>query len=187
MKKTAIICLAFSSLLLTGCYSTINVTSKARLDNAIVSAERSLKQMGYKKTGITTGNNTEITRSEGFIYMQNVGVIPYSEEEKNVTTIDNYSYADDNGNTLSYSIAYESKVSHEKIWYVENVRLVGCSTNNPDNYEQLCTDKSPILQIVETGKPDKVTIYNETGTWIAVLTPILVAEVVFLAWLLSRS
>ena len=68
--------------LLTGCYSTVNVTSKARLDKTIAVAEKSLKQMGYKKTGLTTGNNTETTRTEDYIYMPNVGIIPYSEEKK---------------------------------------------------------------------------------------------------------
>ena len=171
--------------LLTGCYSTVNVTSKERLDKAIAVAEKSLKQMGYKKTGLTTGNNTETTRTEDYIYMPNVGIIPYSEEKKNVTTTENYSYADSNGNTLTYSIAYESKMSHENIWYVENIRFVGCSTSNPDHYEKLCSTNSPVYQITKVPKKDTVSVYNEDATYIAIFTPILAVGIVALVWLMT--
>lgn len=152
-----------------GCYSTIAVTSKDRLDDAIVFTEQSLKELGYKKTGASTGKNTDITRSEGFVYMPNVGVIPYFDEKKNETTIDNYIFADSTGNTVSYSVAYELIESHDKIWFVENTNVVGCATSNPEQYEHLCGEKSTIKQINHIDKIDKVSIYDNDKTWGLVL------------------
>lgn len=165
MKKYTIIYIVFLCFFMTGCYSTVNVTSKDRFDNAISSTTGKLNQIGYRKTGAATGKNTEITRSEGFVYMPNVGVLPYSDEQKNETTIDNYFFVDSDGNTLNYSVAYELKESHDKIWYVDNANVVGCATGNPDKYESLCGDSSFIRQLNYLEKTDTVSIYSSDKTW----------------------
>ena len=185
MKKYLIIYLAFCAFLMTGCYSTVNVTSKERFDNTISSTTEKLNQMGYRKTGASTGKNTDITRSEGFVYMPNVGVLPYSNAKKNETTIDNYSFVNSNGEMLNYSVAYELKKSHDSIMYVENVNILGCHTNSPDNFELLCGDNSPIMQISQMENVDNVSVYNENKTYAAIFIPIIAVEVVLLVWLIT--
>lgn len=184
MKKYVIIYFAFCSFLMAGCYSTVNVASKERFDNAISSTTEKLNQMGYRKTGASTGKNTDVTRSEGFVYMPNVGVLPYSDEKKNETTIDYYSFVDSNGNSLNYSVAYELKESHDKIWYMENANVVGCATSNPDQFESLCGDNSAISKISYLEKSDTVSVYDDESTISVVfvgLLGLLVAEIVILA------
>ena len=154
-----------------------------RFDSTIASTEQNINYEGFKRTGATRGSNTDVTRSEGFIYMPNVGIVPYSDEEKNVTTIDNYSFVNRNGNTFDYSVAYELKQSYDKILFVENVRIIGCSTSNPDLYESLCGNNSPINQINHIDKTDEVKVFDSTKTWITVifsLVGLVIAEILIL-------
>jgi hypothetical protein len=123
-----------------------------------------LKQIGFQKTGQNSNKNTEISSSTGFMYMQNVGVLPYSSVTKNETTIDNYVFVDSTGSTLSFNVAYELKESSDNYLYVENVNVVGCTTSKPDNYEKLCGDESIIRKLNSIEKNDKVSVDDDGKT-----------------------
>ena len=158
---------------LTGCYSTITVTSKERFDNAIASTEQSLNKNGYKKTGASTGKNTDVTQTTTIMYMPHVGYVPYSDTKKEETTINTYSFVDSIGNSVSYSVAFEVKESLDKIWYVENVNVVGCATSTPNHYEPLCGDTSSIKQLNNVRKCDNVYVYDNDKTWTVVIIGLL--------------
>ena len=156
------------------------VTSKARLDNCISSTEMTLNELGYQKNGSSTNKNTDVTRSEGLAYFPNVGFVPYYDEEKTETTVDNYTFADSKGNTVSYSVSYELKDARDNILYVENTHIVGCATNNPNEYELLCGTNSPINKINKIEKTDSVYIYSK-GKTIWFVIAITIATLALLA------
>ena len=174
------ILIVVSTSWLTGCYSTEMVTSKARLDNCISSTEMTLNELGYQKNGSSTNKNTDVTRSEGLAYFPNVGFVPYYDEEKTETTVDNYTFADSKGNTVSYSVSYELKDARDNILYVENTHIVGCATNNPNEYELLCGTNSPINKINKIEKTDSVYIYSK-GKTIWFVIAITIATLALLA------
>lgn len=167
-------------LMLTSCYTTTNVISKQTFDNAIKETENSINQMGFYKNSESTATNSNVTSTSGIIYMPNVGYIPYHDEKKDETTIDNYSYTDTLGNTVNYSIAYKLKESSDNILYIENPNIVSRTTSNPNQYDKFFGPDSPIEKLKDIPKSDSVSLYDEDRTLVGILLGTIIGCVVIL-------
>ena len=179
-----IVVVIITMLMLTSCYTTTNVISKQTFDNAIKETENSINKMGFYKNSESTATNSNVTSTSGIIYMPNVGYIPYHDEKKDETIIDNYSYTDTLGNTVKYSIAYKLKESSDNILYIENPNIVSRITSNPNQYIIFFGTDSPIERLNYIPKSDSVSLFNEEGTLIGILFGTIIGCVFMLLLLL---
>ena len=172
--KAIAITLISLTALLTSCYPSTMVVSKKSFDNALLETEKSFNDIGFYKNGISTNKNTDITKNTGFVYMPNVGIVPYSSEDKNETTIETYSFSDTLGNTVNYSIAYNMKESHDGIFYVENADVISRVASNPNQYDKVFGVNSPVNKLQNIPKNDVVSVYDEESSMAALLLGTLV-------------
>lgn len=167
--KAIAITLISLTALLTSCYPSTMVVSKKSFDNAILETEQSFNEMGFYKNGISTNKNTDITKTTGIVYMPNVGIVPYTSEDKNETTIETYSFSDTIGNTVNYSIAYKMKESHDGISYVENTDVISRVASNPNQYDKVFGVNSPVNKLQNIPKNDVASVYDEEKSMAALL------------------
>lgn len=170
------------SLIMTGCYSTISVTSGERFNNRMDSIGRFLGEMGYEKTSTSKDWNIETLHNIVELSMQKMD-LPHSQGvKKKETVVTGFSLTDSIGNLLTYSVAYEIKESREKILYVDNVNVLYCETSNKDHQDLLCGVNSEIMQINNIEKVDKVSVENKTISDIVTYLPVIVV-VLFLPFI----
>lgn len=136
-------CLLF---LLSSCYNTYNVTSYSDHYIEILNAQNELAKMGYELAG-------EDTRTDNNVYVSSVSYSTTSgygtAMNNDYMTTDTYTFRNDEGNTMNYSVSYKLHRSADSILYVTNVSVPQCETSKPSEYTRLCGYGSPIRGITQ--------------------------------------
>lgn len=162
-----IIVCCFVVLHLVGCYSTHNVTSYKDLQGSINDARQELSKMGYELSG-------EDTRTDNNVYVEGVSystMTGYGTAMNNkYVTYDKYTFSNADGNTISYTVSYETHRSSDGVLYVTDVSVPQCETSNTKIYNQLCGQLSPIKKIQKTTSNTQVRVLDRGATWTVVGT-----------------
>ncbi len=151
---------------LSSCMDTYYVTKKSTFDDGVESVRSQMADRGFNSTGKKTNTRNETVVS-GVSYSQYTGY--GTAMANNFITEDTHSFADSLGNTMNYSVSYQAKQTQEGIQYVENLELCGCEASNPKEYEKLCGDDSPVKQINELPKDQKIEKMNVVNTSLAIV------------------
>lgn len=183
MKKLIkVIVYCFVMMNLVGCYSTQNVTSYNDLQHVIYDARQELSQMGYELSGADT-------RTDNNVYVEGVSYSTKSgfgtAMNNKYVTFDKYTFSNADGNTLSYTVSYETHRSSDDILYVTNVSVPQCEASNPKDYNQLCGYSSPIKKIQKTTSKTPVKVLDQAATWAVVGVVCVVACAIPLIVLLT--
>lgn len=177
-----IIVCCFVVMHLVGCYSTQNVTSYNDLQGAINDARQELSKMGYELSG-------EDTRTDNSVYVEDVSYSTragYGTALNNkYVTFDKYTFSNADGNTISYTVSYETHRSSDGVLYVTDVSVPQCETSNPKDYNQLCGNPSPIKKIQKTTSNTPVRVFDHGATWAVVGTVCVIACAIPLIILLA--
>lgn len=88
--------------------------------------------------------------------------------ENNFVTQDTYRFADEEGNTMNYSVSYSAKETIDGDPYIEDIEVCGCETSNPKDYEKLCGNESIVKQISSLPKDQEIKKMNVMNTTLAV-------------------
>lgn len=177
MKKTLLFVLLSVLFGLSSCMDTYYVTKKSTFDEGVRSIRSQMADRGFNSTGEKTNTRNETTVA-GVSYSQYMGY--GTAMENNYITEDTHSFADSLGNTMNYSVSYQAKQTQEGIQYVENLELCGCEASNPKEYEKLCGDDSPVKQINELPKDQKVEKLNLVNTSLVIVGVTLLVSLVTL-------
>ena len=130
---------------LTGCVAPKQVTSLPAYNSAVNTVVAGIEGEGYMFVGNNHDTRNErrhqVARMEGD--NTNSDWIP-----NDIVNIDTYSFADGEGNTMSFTVQYRGGIDHmNSTFYYTDVKIVGCSTSNSKDYERLCGDRSPIRML----------------------------------------
>ena len=148
--KTALITMA-AALLFVSCTGTKYVTSAPTYNNTVDSVVATIEEQGYIFTGTKHDRRNE--RRHPVSHME--GDNTYSDWMPNdLLNLDTYCFIDSAGNTMQFEVQYRSGVAPQNgAFYYSEVQTVGCSTSNPEHYERLCGDRSPI-RLLDTIRKD---------------------------------
>jgi len=141
MMKKVLITMA-AVLILASCTGPKYVTSEPTYNNTVDEVVAAIEEQGYTFTAKKHNRRNE--RRHPVSHME--GDNTYSDWMPNdLINLDTYCFVDGNGNTMQLEVQYRLGVNHQcgAIYYSE-VQTVGCSTSNPEHYESLCGDRSPI-------------------------------------------
>lgn len=157
-----LLCVPFG---LSSCMDTFYATKKTTFEKALTSVQTQMTNDGYKVVGSNseTKNNVYVSATS---YSRYTGY--GSKMENNFVTQDTYRFADEEGNTMSYSVSYSAKQTSEGIPYIEDIEVCGCETSNPKDYERLCGNESTVKQINLLPKDQEIKIMNVMNTTLAV-------------------
>ena len=122
-----------TSILLFSCSASKNVpaTSYASLKNTTDSVKTTMQADGFK-----------------LVDSKSLGL------EK--TKQDSYTFKDDNGSTMEYSVSYVLDEDSDNKKFVENVSVVGCKTSEGDNYDKYCGTDAKVRQLENL--PNDITV-----------------------------
>jgi len=162
MKKI-ILYTIIAAALFTSCTTTVPVTSKIAFDSAVAGVQEDLSTKGYTPSGVqnSTQNNVYVS---GVSYSRYNGYGTAMSNDYRHT--DTYTFTNDStGNTMNYSVQYGyKKTSDDRLYYVTDVRVVGCETSNPKEYTDVCGPNSKIVSLNDLQKDTKVEVYDAVGT-----------------------
>lgn len=153
-----LLCVPFS---FSSCMDTFYVTKRSTFDNAISSVQGQLAKEGLKSVGSNSETKNNLYAA-GTSYSRYTGY--GTKMENNFVTQDTYHFADSEGNTMNYTVAYSAKQTDNGVPYVENIEVCGCETNNPNEYERLCGNESLVKQINLIPKDQEVKQMNVMNT-----------------------
>lgn len=148
MKRTLIISLV--SLALTACTGPMYVTSVPTYNNTVDKVVAAIENEGYALKDKKHDHRNEVRHETAtFEGENNSGWIP-----NELVNYDTYSFADSDGNTMSFNVQYRSRTNHESggVYYTD-VQTDGCFTSNSKDYERLCGEGSP-LRMLDTIQKD---------------------------------
>ncbi len=159
MKKSILLVLFGTLLFMSSCMDTFYATKKSTYDNAILAIQSQMKENGFSATGSKSNTHNE-TVVKSTTYRTETG---YSTEMENKEIAEeSYSFTDDNGNTMSYSVTFLPKEDADGKPYVEDVQLCGCETSNPKDYEKFCGNNSFVKSVNHLEKDGRV---REVSVW----------------------
>lgn len=69
---------------------------------------------------------------------------------------DSYTFKDDNGNTMEYTVSYALEEDSDNKKYVENISVVGCKTSEGDIYDKYCGNDAKVRQLEQL--PNDITV-----------------------------
>lgn len=152
-------------LSLSSCMDTFYATKKTTFEKALTSVQTQMNKDGFKVVGSNseTKNNVYVSATS---YSRYTGY--GSKMENNFVTQDTYRFADEEGNTMNYSVSYSAKQTREGIPYIEDIEVCGCETSNPEDYEKLCGNESHVKRINSLPKDQEIKQMNVMGTALAV-------------------
>lgn len=150
MMKTALITLA-AVILFVSCTGTKQVTSAPTFNNTVDEVVAAIEDQGYTFTAKKHDHRNERRHPVSHIEGDNT----YSDWMPNdLINIDTYCFVDSTGNTMQFEVQYRLGVNHQsgEVYYNE-VQTVGCATSNPEHFESLCGDRSPV-RLLDTIRKD---------------------------------
>lgn len=150
---------------LSSCMNTFYATKRTTFDQTISSVQGKLANEGLKSVGSNSETRNNLYAA-GTSYSRYTGY--GTKMENNFVTQDTYRFADDDGNTMNYSVSYSAKQTDSGIPYVENVEVCGCETSNPKDYERLCGNESIVKQINLIPKDQEIKQMDIMGTTLVV-------------------
>ena len=150
MKK--ILMAGVMALVLTACVGPMYVTSITVYNSTIDKVVAGIENEGYKYVGMN--HDTRNERRHEVAHME--GDNTYSAWIPNdIVNLNTYSFADGKGNTMNFTVQYKGGVDHtNSTFYINEVKVVGCSTSNKKDYERLCGEQSPVWTL-DTIQKDK--------------------------------
>lgn len=124
------------------CGGPMHVTSVPMYNSSVDAVVASIESKGYKYVG--KNHDTRNERRHEIAHME--GDNTYSAWVPNgIVNIDTYSFADGAGNTMSFIVQYKGGMDHtNSTFYYNEVKVVGCSTSDKQDYERLCGSQSPV-------------------------------------------
>ena len=165
MRKLCLLLLLCVLFGLSSCMDTFYATKKTTFENALTSIQTQMTNDGYK----IVGSNSETKNN---VYVSATSYSKYagygSKMENNFVTQDTYRFADEEGNTMSYSVSYTAKQTNDGVPYIENIEVCGCETSNPMEYERLCGNESIVKQINLLPKDQEIKVMNVMNTTLVV-------------------
>lgn len=128
--------------ILTGCAGPIYVTSEPAYNNAIDKVISVIEKEGYSYVDMKHDRRNELRHEVAHMEGDNY----YSDWIPNeIVNINTYSFADTNGNTMSFSVQFKAGVNRQNsALYFTHLEVVGCSTSNSKDYERLCGSHAPV-------------------------------------------
>ena len=143
MKKALIaIVVAF---IFASCMGPMYVTSVPTYNNTVDSVIAAIGDQGYTLTGKKHDHRNEL-RHETPAFEGNVNSSSWIPNE--LLNYDTYSFADGNGNTMSFSVQYKLSHDHTRgVVYYTDVKVSDWSASNRKDYERLCGAQSPIWML----------------------------------------
>ena len=126
------------------------VTSVPTYNNTIDKVVTAIESQGYALQDKKHDHRNELRHETAtFEGESNSSWIP-----NELVNYDTYRFADGDGNTMSFSVQYRSRMSHESgsVYYTD-VQTDGCFTSNSKDYERLCGEGSP-LRMLDTIQKD---------------------------------
>ena len=147
MKKNSFLYISlFCISIFCSCTVTSRVTSFGVFDNTLKEVAEELDKEGYGFVGRDKDrNNVRNYYPEHYNNFEHGFSGTHSIE---YIYTDTYRFANDKGETMRYSVSYETKYDPSSgVSYVSNVSTKGCETSNPEHYHRLCGEGSPIHKL----------------------------------------
>lgn len=165
MRKCILFILFGTLFSFSSCMNTFYATKKTTFEKALASVQTQMNQDGFKVVGSNseTKNNVYVSATS---YSRYTGY--GSKMENNFVTQDTYRFADEEGNTMNYSVSYSAKQTNEGITYIDDIEVCGCETSNPKDYEKLCGNESIVKRINSLPKDQEIKQMDVMGTTLAV-------------------
>ena len=149
MKRTLIISLAV--LVLSACTGPMYVTSVPTYNNTVDRVVAVIESQGYAFKDMKHDHRNELRHPLATVEGESNSPNWIPNE---LVNYDTYSFADGNGNTMSFSVQYRSNVDPSSgTVYYSDVQTDGCFTSNAKDYERLCGEHSP-LRMLDTIQKD---------------------------------
>lgn len=165
MRKSSLLMLLCVLFSFSSCMKTFYATKRTTFEEALTSVQTQMNKDGFK----IVGSNSETKNN---VYVSAISYSQYtgygSKMENNFVTQDTYRFADEEGNTMSYSVSYSAKQTNEGVSYIEGIEVCGCETSNPKDYERLCGNESIIKRINSLPKDQEIEQLDVMGTTLAV-------------------
>ena len=142
--------LSVAALALSACTGPMYVTSVPIYNNTIDKVVAAVENEGYSLQDKQHDHRNELRHETAtFEGESSSNWIP-----NELVNYDTYRFADGDGNTMSFSVQYRSRMSNESgTVYYTDVQTDGCFTSNSNDYERLCGEGSP-LRMLDTIQKD---------------------------------
>ena len=151
MKRVLLFSVA--ALALSACTGPIYVTSVPAYNNTMDKVVSAIESQGYAFKDKKHDHRNEMQHSVATVEGNSSDWIP-----NELVNYDTYSFVDENGNTMSFSVQYRSGMNHENgAAYYTDVQTDGCFTSNTKDHERLCGKGSP-LRMLDTIQKDITVI-----------------------------
>ena len=133
------------SLVMAACTGPMYVTSVPTYNKTVDDVVAAIEREGYTFTGKKHDHRNEL-RHETPAFEGNPNSSSWIPNE--LLNYDTYSFADTDGNTMSFSVQYRLSNDHTNgTVYYSDVETDGCFTSNSKHYELLCGERSPIRML----------------------------------------
>lgn len=143
MKKTLISIVAV--LVLASCVGPMYVTSVPTYNKTVDAVIAAIGNEGYALTGKKHDRRNELRHSAP-AFEGNANSSEWIPNE--LLNYDTYSFADGNGNTMSFSVQYRANNDHTRgTVYYTDVKVAEWSASNSKDYERLCGAQSPLWML----------------------------------------
>ena len=178
LLSTATVC-ALGMLFLASCTISRPTISEKSFYRELDNVNQSIELLGYSLSGSYSDLINDVYVSDTY-FSSETG---YSTEMKNdYYWYDTYRFTDSIGNNVSYQIKYKGKSAQDSrgVYYVSDVRLVGCDCSNTKDYKAVCgpggaTNRLNLIENdqVSTFRNDAGTVFTVLGGLTAVLLVLL--------------
>ena len=147
MKKNSSLFISlFCISIFCSCTVTSRVTSFGVFDNTLKEVAVELDKEGYGFVGSDRDRNNVRNHYPADYNNFEHGFSGANSIEYVYT--DTYRFANDKGETMKYSVSYQTRYDPSSgVAYVDNVNITGCETSNPEHYDRLCGEGSPIYKL----------------------------------------
>lgn len=186
MKKLRLIFLfCVACLLITSCTSTKIVFATSALNSANDAVELQMKQKGY-----LLSNKGSDTKNE--VYVSGQSYSTYSGYgtlmENKLQKYDTYTFTNEDGNKISYTIKYSPKENCENehvFYYVEDISLVGCEVTELGKYTEICGENGTIRRLYDNIPTTPIEVYDQQKTISATAFFTLIASLLVCAYAIT--
>jgi len=159
MKKTTLILsAALVALMASSCYSTKNVVTQTTYQQAVEKLKSDMATRGYALSGQNSEKKNEL-QVTGVSYSKYTGY--GTQMDNNYFQYDTYSFTNESGDNMNFSVKYEEEMAPEGFVYLENIQVLGCSTSKPSDYNDLCAgDIAPAKTIGNLPKDASASYFD---------------------------
>lgn len=150
MKK--ILMVGVMALVLTACVGPMHVTSITVYNSTIDKVVAGIENEGYNYVGMNHDTRNERRHEIAHMEGDNTYSAWIPNDKVNINT---YRFVDNAGNTMQFQVQFKGGLDHtNSTFYINEVKVVGCSTSNKKDYERLCGEQSPVWTL-DTIQKDK--------------------------------